>query len=118
MRKISALLSLVLLFALVLAACGQPAAPAAAESREIALDSSAWSFPAPGDNYRVFYEIFTGSFSDSNGDGVGDLRGIMNRMDYLNDGDPASGRSLGIEGIWLTPVFASPRYHKYDVTDY
>ena len=83
MRKISALLSLVLLFALVLAACGQTAAPAAAESREIALDSSAWSFPAPGDNYRVFYEIFTGSFSDSNGDGVGDLRGIMNRMDYL-----------------------------------
>ena len=118
MRKISALLSLVLLFALVLAACGQTAAPAAAESREIALDSSAWSFPAPGDNYRVFYEIFTGSFSDSDGDGVGDLRGIMNRMDYLNDGDPASGRSLGIEGIWLTPIFKSPSYHKYDVTDY
>ncbi len=70
------------------------------------------------DNNRVFYEIFVGSFSDSNGDGIGDLRGIINRMDYLNDGDPASGKSLGAEGLWLTPVFASPTYHKYDVTDY
>ena len=39
-------------------------------------------------------------------------------MDYLNDGDPVSGKSLGIEGIWLTPVFQSPSYHKYNVTDY
>ena len=69
-------------------------------------------------NARVFYEIFVGSFSDSDGDGVGDLRGIINRMDYLNDGDPASGKSLGIDGIWLTPIFESPSYHKYDVTDY
>ena len=69
-------------------------------------------------NHRVFYEIFVGSFSDSDGDGTGDLRGIINRMDYLNDGDPASGKSLGIEGIWLTPIFLSPSYHKYDVTDY
>ena len=68
------------------------------------------------DNNRVFYEIFVGSFSDSDGDGTGDLRGVINRMDYLNDG--ASGKGLGIEGIWLTPVFASPTYHKYDVTDY
>ena len=67
---------------------------------------------------RVFYEIFVGSFSDSDGDGTGDLRGVINRMDYLNDGDPASGRSLGIGGIWLTPIFKSPSYHKYDVTDY
>lgn len=70
------------------------------------------------DNNRVFYEIFVGSFSDSDGDGTGDLRGIINRMDYLNDGDPDSGRSLGVEGLWLTPVFRSPSYHKYDVTDY
>lgn len=74
--------------------------------------------PAPDDNARVFYEIFVGSFSDSDGDGIGDLRGIIGRMDYLNDGDPASGLSLGVEGIWLTPIFASPSYHKYDVTDY
>lgn len=67
---------------------------------------------------RVFYEIFVSSFSDSDGDGVGDLRGIINRFDYLNDGDPQSGVSLGVQGIWLTPVFESPSYHKYDVTDY
>lgn len=67
---------------------------------------------------RVFYEIFVGSFSDSDGDGIGDLRGIINRMDHLNDGDPDSGRSLGVGGIWLTPIFKSPSYHKYDVTDY
>lgn len=70
------------------------------------------------DNARVFYHIFVGSFSDSNGDGVGDLRGIINRFDYLNDGDPDSGLSLGVEGIWLSPVFESPTYHKYDTTDY
>lgn len=70
------------------------------------------------DNYRVFYEIFVGSFSDSDGDGIGDLRGIINRMDYLNDGDDSSGKSLGIEGIWLTPIFKSGSYHKYDINDY
>lgn len=69
-------------------------------------------------NARVYYQIFVGSFSDSNGDGIGDLRGIINRFDYLNDGDPDSGVSLGVEGIWLSPIFTSPSYHKYDVTDY
>ena len=73
---------------------------------------------ATEDNARVFYEIFVGSFSDSNGDGVGDIRGIINRMDYLNDGKENSGRSLGIEGIWLTPIFPSSSYHKYDANDY
>ena len=73
---------------------------------------------ATGDNYRVFYEIFVGSFSDSDGDGVGDLRGIINRMDYLNDGDDSSGVSLGVEGLWLSPIFKSNSYHKYDVNDY
>ena len=71
-----------------------------------------------GENCRVFYEIFVGSFSDADGDGTGDLKGVLKRLDYLNDGNPSSGESLGIEGIWLTPVFASPSYHKYDVTDY
>lgn len=69
-------------------------------------------------NARVYYQIFVGSFSDSNGDGIGDLRGIINRFDYLNDGDPDSGVSLGVEGIWLSPIFISPTYHKYDVSDY
>lgn len=59
---------------------------------------------------RVCYEIFVRSFSDSNGDGIGDLNGITNQMGYL--------AGLGIQGIWITPVQPSPSYHKYDVTDY
>ena len=70
------------------------------------------------DNYRTFYQIFVGSFSDGNSDGIGDLRGIINRMDYLNDGDITAGDDLGIQGIWLSPIFSSPSYHKYDVKDY
>ena len=70
------------------------------------------------DNYRVFYQIFVGSFSDSNNDGTGDLRGIINRLDYLNDGDINSNTSLGIQGIWLSPIFKSSSYHKYDTIDY
>ena len=73
---------------------------------------------AASGNARVYYQIFVGSFSDSNGDGIGDLRGIIDRFDYLNDGDPNSGVSLGVEGIWLSPIFASPTYHKYDTTNY
>ncbi len=69
-------------------------------------------------NARTFYQIFVGSFSDSNGDGTGDIRGIIERFDYLNDGDDNSGLSLGVEGIWLTPIFKSPSYHKYDVSNY
>ena len=70
------------------------------------------------DNYRTFYQIFVGSFSDSNGDGIGDIRGIINRMDYLNDGNINSGKSLGVQGIWLSPIFVSPSYHKYDSMNY
>ena len=70
------------------------------------------------DNYRTFYQIFVGSFSDGNSDGIGDLQGIINRMDYLNDGDITAGNDLGIQGIWLSPIFSSPSYHKYDASDY
>ncbi len=59
---------------------------------------------------EVVYEIFVRSFQDSNGDGVGDLDGITSRLDYLHE--------LGVTAIWLTPIFPSPSYHGYDVTDY
>ena len=70
------------------------------------------------DNYRTFYQIFVGSFSDSDGDGIGDLRGIINRIDYLNDGNINTTTDLGVQGIWLSPVFPSPSYHKYDAKNY
>ncbi len=97
----------------------EPAPETEAQTGELSLQEDYFAqAAATEDNARVFYEIFVGSFSDSNGDGVGDLKGILNRLDYLNDGDPTSGKSLGIEGIWLTPIFTSPSYHKYDVADY
>ena len=65
---------------------------------------------------RTYYQIFTGSFYDSDGDGIGDLQGIIHKLDYLND--PKGGDSLGVNGIWLTPINPSPTYHKYDVMDY
>ncbi len=69
-------------------------------------------------NDTVFYEIFVRSFYDSNGDGVGDLRGITEKLDYLNDGDPTTTTDLGVTGLWLMPIFSSPSYHGYDVLDY
>ncbi|QAA34135.1 alpha-amylase family glycosyl hydrolase [Clostridium manihotivorum] len=59
---------------------------------------------------RTFYEIFVRSFNDSNGDGIGDLNGVTEKLDYLKD--------LGVNGIWLMPINDSPSYHGYDVTDY
>jgi len=66
----------------------------------------------------VFYEIFVRSFADADGDGIGDLRGLTAHLDYLNDGDPSSGDDLGVDAVWLMPVFESPSYHGYDVVDY
>ncbi len=106
----------------VLSGCGGTSGEVKIDKKtgEAIIKNVSWAdYKDAGDtNNRVFYEIFVGSFSDSDGDGTGDLRGIINRLDYLNDGDPKSGKSLGVEGIWLTPIFKSPSYHKYDVTDY
>jgi alpha-amylase len=66
----------------------------------------------------VCYEVFVRSFYDSNGDGIGDLKGLIAKLDYINDGDPRSKRSLGANCIWLMPIAKSPSYHGYDVTDY
>ena len=70
------------------------------------------------DNYRTYYEVFVYSFYDSDGDGIGDLQGLISKLDYINDGDDTTDTDLGCNGIWLMPVHPSPTYHKYDVTDY
>ena len=67
---------------------------------------------------RTTYEVFVYSFCDSDGDGTGDLPGLLSKLDYINDGDPAGGQDLGMTGLWLMPVFPSDTYHKYDVTDF
>ncbi len=66
----------------------------------------------------VCYEVFVRSFYDSNGDGIGDLNGLIQKLDYINDGDPGTQQDLGANCIWLMPIAESPSYHGYDVTDY
>jgi alpha-amylase len=71
----------------------------------------------------VFYEVFVRSFADSAegplaGDGIGDFPGLTARLNYLNDGDPATDTDLGVTAVWLMPIKESPSYHGYDVTDY
>ena len=69
-------------------------------------------------NNSVFYELFVRSFYDSDGNGIGDFKGITQKLDYLNDGNPDTHEDLGITGIWLMPINPSPSYHGYDVTNY
>jgi alpha-amylase len=64
------------------------------------------------------YEIFVRSFRDSDGDGIGDLNGLTQSLDYINDGDPRTRKDLGARCIWLMPVAESPSYHGYDVSNY
>jgi glycosidase len=68
------------------------------------LDTPAWFDDA------VLYEIFVRSFYDSDGNGIGDLQGVIQQLDYLHD--------LGVTAIWLMPIQPSPSYHGYDITDY
>jgi oligo-1,6-glucosidase len=60
---------------------------------------------------KVAYQIWPKSFADSNGDGIGDLEGIIGKLDYLKD--------LGIDIIWISPVYKSPLVDQgYDISDY
>ena len=108
-------------------ACGAtsvPSGPSPSTDESVAAPSSIACLPLdrqpelPWWADRVFYEVFVRSFQDSDGDGIGDLRGLAARLDELNDGDPATADDLGVTGLWLMPVAESPSYHGYDVVDY
>ena len=60
--------------------------------------------------YKTYYQLLVYSFADSNNDGIGDFKGIVDKLDYLVN--------LGVEGIWLSPILKCKSYHAYDVTDY
>ncbi|MEM1406976.1 MAG: alpha-amylase family glycosyl hydrolase [Bacteroidota bacterium] len=60
--------------------------------------------------HAVTYEIFVQSFNDSDGDGIGDFKGLTDKVEYLQE--------LGVGAVWLMPIMPSPSYHKYDVTNY
>jgi len=97
-----------LLLGLSALAAGAQYAPAKSSSQP--MEKSAASAQDWWKN-AVIYEIYPRSFQDSNGDGIGDLKGITERLDYLKD--------LGIDAVWLTPVYPSPQVDfGYDISDY
>ena len=114
-RIVSLLLAVLMLFGCNTNTTAPESSGAALESglapkTEAKLAEIALLGESPDDNYRTFYEIFVYSFCDSNGDGIGDLQGVISKLDYLEQ--------LGINGIWFMPIHPSQSYHKYDVRDY
>ena len=119
-KKIASLLALVLIVATLIATL------TACDPRTIVIKKTTNSdeklndpiFDPIDDNNRTLYQIYVRSFADSDGDGKGDIRGIIETFDYLNDGDMANGDDLGVQAIWLTPVFHGNSAHKYDAIDF
>ena len=102
-----------MLCTLLLAGCVNNTAPelsGAVKTQQALEKINALGYTVPDDNYRTWYEVFVYSFCDSNGDGIGDLKGLQSKLDYL--------QALGITGLWLMPVHPSTTYHKYNVSDY
>lgn len=95
-------------------ATGLPAQGPAVEPTQTAIPAPAATLiPYSTPNWfgtAVIYEIFVRSFADASGDGIGDLQGVIERLDYI--------QSLGANTIWLMPIYPSPSDHGYDVTDY
>ena len=107
-RKLSIIISIALCTVLVLtmlAACK----PNKGNSGIKDWESNEW-VEADSPLYRDYYQIFIYSFCDSNGDGIGDFKGIESKLDYIAD--------LGFNGIWLSPIHPSSTEHCYDVEDY
>lgn len=131
-KRIQALLlTLVLLVSIPAAGCaGKVEKAASSENSEalvkeeaisaadVMLAANAGELKMVDDNYRTYYEVFLYSFYDSDGDGIGDIQGLIEKLDYINDGDDSTDTDLGMNGIWLMPIMPSTTYHKYDVKDY
>lgn len=74
-------------------------------------------------NDAVFYQLFVRSFKDSGtgplaNDGIGDFAGLIEKLDYINDGNPNTTTDLGATALWLMPIFDGPTYHGYETSDY
>ena len=86
-------------------------APRLAAQTTPAQPSAVQSATDPWWKHAVIYEIYPRSFQDSDGDGIGDVKGITQRLDYLKE--------LGIDCIWITPMYPSPGIdYGYDISDY
>ena len=136
MKRLTKSLLCLLLVTVLLGGCGSPATPGETTAPEEVTTTEPTTEPteptvdpavlmadleermagyqqlgtSPDDNYRTWYEIFVYSYCDSNGDGIGDLQGVISKLDELEE--------LGVNGIWLMPIHPSLSYHKYDVIDY
>lgn len=109
-RLISSLLILAML-ATTLTGCGSKIQDEASQVTENKVEYDYYQeLNIIDDNYRNYYEIFVYSFFDSDGDCIGDLQGVIEKLDYVE--------YMGFNGIWFMPIMPSPSYHKYDVTDY
>ena len=122
MKKLLALLLAAAMLVSVLAACGEKtgADDKGADNNKPSAADPAESLTAgqSTDKYRSYYQVWIGAFNDSNNDMIGDIPGIIEKLDYINDGDPNGGDDLGADGIWLSPMMPSSTYHKYNVEDY
>ena len=91
-------------WALITRAESMPGVPPDSSSGQLSDDEPWWKF-------AVVYQIYPRSFADSNGDGIGDLAGMADRLDYLAD--------LGVDVLWLSPIYPSPQDDAgYDISDY
>ncbi len=79
-------------------------------TKDLVIEAKYYDFRLEYPNQDIYYQIFVRSFADSDNDGIGDLNGITQNLDYL--------KSLGITALWLLPIHPSPSYHGYNVTDY
>ncbi len=122
MKKLLALILALTMLAGVLAACGDGKSDSEDSSSD---DKKASADPVDtltaeksNDKYRSYYQVWIGAFNDSDGNKTGDIPGVIEKLDYINDGDPNTGDDLGADGIWLSPMMPSSTYHKYNVEDY
>jgi len=110
---------LVLIFLLLLSACTpkvEPVTRKTVDELEVLLkDADASAFTQA---VSTAYSLFPIAWADSDGDNKGDLKGIISKLDYLNDNDPSTTTDLGIDAVWFNPIYPSDTYHKYDINDY
>lgn len=100
------------------AATAMPDLPTPAPTITAAPPASPFPLEAGWWDNAVCYEVFVRSFYDGDGDGIGDLNGLIEKLDYISDGDPATSSDLGATCIWLMPIAEAASYHGYDTIDY
>jgi alpha-amylase len=110
MKKVTVLLMLAMFLSACLPAQNSAPTPTAIPAAPATTTPAETPAPLPWWRTAVFYEIFVRSFNDSNGDGIGDFKGLTAKLDYL--------QNLGVTALWLMPIHASPSYHGYDVINY